>query len=283
MRDISQKKLNKILKKHELWLKGEGGEQANLRYANLGNAILSYADLRHVDLSYSNLLRADLRGANLSCTDLRRANLRRANLEYTDLRHADLRGANLSCTDLTHADLGNAKSTYTNLEDANLVCADLEHADLTNANLKYVNLRRANLTYTNLSDTNLVCADLRYANLKDIKTNINTTGYKLACPEKGSFIGYKKAGGCIIELLILEDAKRSSATSSKCRTNKVKVLDIENIKTRNKVKEINSDYDNNFIYRVGEIVYVDNFNEYRWEECTSGIHFFMNKEDAINY
>ena len=233
MRNISQKKLNKILKKHELWLKGEGGEQANLRYANLGNAILSYADLRHADLSYTNLLRADLRGANLSCTDLRRANLRRANLEYTDLRHADLRGANLSCTDLGSA--------------------------------------------------NLRCADLRYANLKDIKTNINTIGYNLACPEKGSFIGYKKAGGCIIELLILEDAKRSSATSSKCRTNKVKVLDIENIKTRNKVKEINSDYDNNFIYRVGEIVYVDNFNEYRWEECTSGIHFFMNKEDAINY
>ena len=203
MRNISQKKLNKILKKHELWLKGEGGEQANLRYANLGNAILSYADLRHADLSYTNLLRADLRGANLSCTDLGSANLR--------------------------------------------------------------------------------CADLRYANLKDIKTNINTTGYKLACPEEGSFIGYKKAGGFIIKLLILEDAKRSSATSSKCRTNKVKVLDIENIKTRNKVKEINSDYDNNFIYRVGEIVYVDNFNEYRWEECTSGIHFFMNKEDAINY
>ena len=233
MRDISQKKLNKILKKHELWLKGEGGEQANLRYANLGNAILSYADLRHADLSYTNLLRADLRGANLSCTDLRRANLRRANLEYTDLRHADLRGANLSCTDL--------------------------------------------------GSVNLRCADLRYANLKDIKTNINTIGYKLACPEKGSFIGYKKAGEYLIELLILEDAKRSSATSSKCRTNKVKVLDIENIKTRNKVKEINSDYDNNFIYRVGEIVYVDNFNEYRWEECTSGIHFFMNKEDAINY
>ena len=203
MRNISRKKLKKTLKKHDLWLKGEGGEQANLRYANLGNAILSYADLRHADLSYTNLLHADLRGANLSCTDLGSANLR--------------------------------------------------------------------------------CADLRYANLKDIKTNINTTGYKLACPEKGSFIGYKKAGDCIVELLILDHAKRSSATSSKCRTNKVKALDIENIKTRNKVKEINSDYDNNFIYRVGEIVYVDNFNEYRWEECTSGIHFFMNKEDAINY
>ena len=233
MRNISQKKLNKILKKHELWLKGEGGEQANLRYANLGNAILSYANLSDVDLRYADLRGADLEGANLSCTDLRRANLRRANLEYTDLRHADLRGANLSCTDLGSA--------------------------------------------------NLRCADLRYANLKDIKTNINTTGYKLACPEEGSFIGYKKAGGFIIKLLILEDAKRSSATSSKCRTNKVKVLDIENIKTRNKVKEINSDYDNNFIYRVGEIVYVNNFDDDRWNECATGIHFFMKKDNAIKY
>ena len=253
MRNISRKKLKKILKKHELWLKGEGGKcddlsnvdlrgvdlsNTNLKYADLIYANLSDVDLSNVNLSdanlrYAALTNVDLSNANLSNTDLRRANLRRANLEYTDLRHADLRGANLSCTDLGSA--------------------------------------------------NLSCTDLRYANLKDIKTNINTIGYKLACPEKGSFIGYKKAGGCIIELLILEDAKRSSATSSKCRTNKVKVLDIENIKTRNKVKEINSDYDNNFIYRVGEIVYVDNFNEYRWEECTSGIHFFMNKEDAINY
>ena len=253
MRNISRKELKKILKEHELWLKNEGGKRADL----------SDADLRCADLAYANLRYADLSDADLSYADLSNANLRGAYLRFIDLRYANLEDTNLICTNLEYADLNNA--------------------DLSEADLRYANLNDANLEHADLENANLLCADLRCTNLKDIKINIYTIGYNLSCPEKGSFIGYKKAGDWIIELLIPDDAKRSSATSSKCRTNKVKVLDIENIKTRNKVKEINSDYDNNFIYRVGEIVYVDNFNEYRWEECTSGIHFFMNKEDAINY
>ena len=218
MRNINQEELNKILKEHELWVKGKGGKRANLRCANLENADLEYVNLKYADLKY----------ANLSNTDLR----------YTDLRY----------TNLSHADL-----SYSNLSNSNLSNANLSNADLSSANLK------------------------------DIKTNIHTIGYNLACPEEGSFIGYKKANGCIVKLLILEDAKRSSATTSKCRCNKAKVLDIENIETGKKVNEINSNYDINFIYRVGEIVHVDNFDNNRWNECSTGIHFFINKENAINY
>ena len=36
-------------------------------------------------------------------------------------------------------------------------------------------------------------------------------------------------------------------------------------------------------YKVGEIVYPDSFDEDRWNECSHGIHFFVNKQDAINY
>ena len=72
------------------------------------------------------------------------------------------------------------------------------------ANLRYADLRGADLRYANL----------RGANLIDIKTNMHTIGYNLACPEEGSFVGYKKAGKCIVKLLILEDAKRSSATNN---------------------------------------------------------------------
>ena len=100
---------------------------------------------------------------------------------------------------------------------------------------------------------------------------------------KGSFIGYKKASGCLIELLILEDAKRSSATTAKCRCDKAKVLEIENIETNNLINCVCSDYDINFIYRVGETIHVDNFDNDRWNECSTGIHFFINKENAINY
>ena len=112
---------------------------------------------------------------------------------------------------------------------------------------------------------------------------MNTIGYNLACPEEGSFIGYKKASGCMVKLLILDDAERSSATTCKCRCDKVKVLEIESIETGEKIEETKSDYDPEFIYRVGEIMTVKDFDYDRWNECAPGIYFFMNKENALNY
>lgn len=243
MKNINQEELNKILKEHELWLKGEGGKRANLNNTDLSNA-------------------------NLNNTNLRCANLKYADLSSADLKFADLKGANLRCADLKFADL-----EY----------ADLRHADLGDTNLRYTDLNYADLEYANLREADLRCAKLIGANLKDIRINIYTIGYTLACPKEGSFIGYKKASKCIVKLLILDDAKRSSATTIKCRCDKAKVLDIENIETGEKIKEIRSSYDSNFIYKVGEVASVDNFDNNRWNECTAGIHFFLNKEDAINY
>ena len=234
MRNISQEELNKILKKHKMWLKDEeGGERADL----------SYVDLKCVDLSYTNLRAANLMGINLS--------------------DSNLHNADLTC--------------------ANLRVANLTDADLRNANLKYTNLRCTDLTSANLENVDLWNANLINSKLVGIKTNMDTIGYNLACPEEGSFIGYKKAGGCIVKLLILEDSKRSSATTSKCRCDKAKVLEIKDINTGELMNEITSTYDHNFVYKVGEIVSVDDFDENRWNECSTGIHFFMNKENALNY
>ena len=70
MKTYTKDELDKILADHALWLKGEGGEQANLSWANL----------RWADLSWANLRDANLRGANLSDADLRDADLSDANL-----------------------------------------------------------------------------------------------------------------------------------------------------------------------------------------------------------
>lgn len=207
--------------------------------------------------------RADLSGVDLSNANLYGANLSNANLRFVNLSGADLNGADLSGADLYEA----------NLSNTNLRNADLSGANLYGANSRGVDLRGANLTKANL----------RGANLTNVRTNIYTTGYNLACPEEGSFIGYKKAEDCIIKLLILENSKRSSSTSIKCRCDKAKVLDIENIDTGEKVESVPSNYNINFIYKVGEIVKVDDFDEDRWNECSSGIHFFMNKQNAIKY
>ena len=166
--------------------------------------------------------------------------------------------------------------------------ADLSHTDLSCINLSGIDLRDADLRYADLSYTNLRSAilknvDLRGANLRNIKTNMFTIGYNLACPEEGSFIAFKKANKCIVKLLILEDSKRSSATTSKCRCDKAKVLEITEIGTGKRVKRVSSNYDFDFIYEVGKVVTVDDFDENRWNECSTGIHFFMNKENAINY
>ena len=185
---------------------------------------------------------------------------------------------NLSYTDLSNIDLSDADLRYVDLSNSNLNNTDLRCANLSNANLRHTDLSNADLSYSNLSN-----ADLRYANLSNIKINYRTLGYHLACPEEGSFIGYKKANKHLIKLLILEDSKRSSATTLKCRCDKAKVLSITNIKTGKEISEIASDYDKNFIYKVGKIVEVKDFNEDRWNECSTGIHFFINKESAINY
>lgn len=264
MKDLNQEELNEILEKHEMWLRGEeGGERADL----------INVDLRGVNLSYTNLSGADLRNANLGGVDLTYIDLSNADLWNTNLSYTELKGSNLWNINLSESDLNNADLSYTNLRGANL----------SYTNLSYTDLRGADLRYANLNNANLWDANLRYAILNNIETNINTIGYNLACPEEGSFIGYKKSNGCIVKLLILEDSKRSSATTFKCRCDKAKVLDITEIATGEKLKSVSSNYDGDFIYRVGEIITVEDFDDDRWNECSTGIHLFVNKENALNY
>ena len=260
-----------ILEKHAKWARGEdGGERANLRGADLCDADLCGADLRG----------ADLRGADLHDADLCDADLRKANLCDADLCDADLRGADLRGADLHDADLCDA-----DLRKANLCDADLCDADLCGANLCSANLRGANLRGAYLFDANLCGANLRDAkNVDEVKWSMYTTFYPLQCPETGSFIGYKKASGYIIELEICADAKRSSATSRKCRCSKAKVLAITNLDgSESGLSEVKSNYDKDFIYRVGETVEVPDFDDNRWNECAAGIHFFVTREEAVKY
>lgn len=107
----------------------------------------------------------------------------------------------------------------------------------------------------------------------------------ISCPEQGVFIGWKKVnGGLIVKLKITETARRSSATTRKCRCSEAEVLEIQNSDGTNaEVDHATSTYDKNFIYKIGETVSVDNFNEDRWNECSAGIHFFITRQAAVEY
>ena len=125
-------------------------------------------------------------------------------------------------------------------------------------------------------------ADLRGAYLRGAE---QIPYIPLACPSDGAFIGWKKVGRYLVKLEIPEDAKRSSATTNKCRCDKAKVLDIICISDNSPIdlQEITCFNYHKTIYKVGEMVYPDSFDEERWNECSHGIHFFINKQDAINY
>ncbi len=249
---------------------------ANLRSANLSGANLRSADLRSADLRS-----ADLRSANLRSADLSGANLRSADLSGADLSGADLSGANLRSANLSGANLRSA-----NLSGANLSGANLRSANLSGANLRSANLSGANLSGANLRSANLSGADLSGANLSGVVYDECTAFFAMACPEEGSFIGWKVCvNGLVVKLRITEDAKRSSATTRKCRCSKAEVLAIED-KEGNPMPEgtvAHSFQDSSFTYEVGKTVVVDNFDEDRWCECSTGIHFFITRREAVLY
>ena len=114
--------------------------------------------------------------------------------------------------------------------------------------------------------------------------DVYTAFFAIQCPEEGAFIGYKKASGFIVKLRITETAMRSSATSRKCRCSEAEVLSITTKDGKDAgINCVSSDHDSSFIYEVGKTVKVDDFEKDRWIECAAGIHFFITRQEAVNY
>ena len=181
--------------------------------------------------------------------------------EYADLRGADLEGANLR---------------YANLEYANLEDVDLRGADLLGADLEYAKLKGAKLEGANLRGAIMRNADFRYANLSE-EVNEILISLTSICPE-GTLIGWKKCkDDVIVKLEIPAEAKRSNGTGRKCRSEYAKVLEVIGAEVGI------SKYDNKTEYKAGEMVYSDAWGDNRWEECTSGIHFFLTRKEAEEY
>jgi multidrug efflux pump subunit AcrA (membrane-fusion protein) len=161
-----------------------------------------------------------------------------------------------------------------NLADANLAGADLARANLAGANLAGANLARANLADANLARAYLARANLAGANLARAKNAEHAKAITVIVPE-GDIIGWKKAGDHIVKLSIPADAKRSNATGRKCRAEFADVLEIEGAD-----EAITTQFGPRTVYRVGERVSADKWDENRWNECSNGIHFFITREEA---
>lgn len=141
-------------------------------------------------------------------------------------------------------------------------------------------------------------ADLRGADMSgaDMSGAKNLTDIQCArlsiVPEEGSFIAWKQARywdeyelySCIIKLEIPADAKRCNATGRKCRASKARVVEIQDMEG-NRLDpsfEVVSCHDHSFHYLPGVTVEPrEPFCEDRWNECSSGIHFYITREEAV--
>ena len=269
---------------------GTSLNSALLPYVNISGSSLSNVDLQYADLKGANLTDADLRGANLANADLRGANLNSACLKKVNLIEARLDKADLSGADLSEALLLSASMRNVNFFGADLSRSYLTEADLSFSTLTRVDLCDSNLTNTTLSGVDFLKVNLYGANLnRAVIYNARNFCVPMSCPSDGAFIAWKKVTDIkdgltyLVKLLVPEDARRSSATSEKCRCDKAMVLAINNIITGESVNEVINLFFSDTKYVVGVMVYPDSFDDNRWNECSNGIHFFVDREMAINY
>lgn len=257
-------------------------------------------DLSHADLSGLNLLDALFDNARLHGTNLEGANLYHACFRHagiTDtcfsnayLRHADFTGAVISGSDFYNAAMSGASFDFTNAIYADFILADMTAVSFRNAKLHGCNFERAILCWADfykadIGKSSFCGACLVGANeTEHILADEDTAFFALQCPEEGSFIGFKTAGGKIVKLRITEDAYRASATNRRCRCSKAEVLSISEIDGRySDISSVASDFDSDLIYEVGKPVEVRINSKERWKtDIADGIQFFITRQEAVN-
>ena len=154
-----------------------------------------------------------------------------------------------------------------------------EKANLYGAILSYADLRSANLSYADLRS-----ADLRNANLTDTKLS----AFKI-CPDEGSVIGYKKVGSLgaqIVLTLKIGKERTNSLVGRKCRAKAVKVLKAEMLvhgKLQPTPATVFFAKHDTSKYELGKVRIEKDYNPDIRVECTKGLHFFITKQEAIEY
>ncbi|MFQ9545355.1 MAG: DUF5758 domain-containing protein [Clostridium sp.] len=268
MKKIFQKELDYLIDKHEIWLKNP--EKGN-------RLILDKCDLSSLNIKNRNLKRARFYNCNMNGM----------RISYCDMSYAGFYSSNMKRIFFENCNFFNETFYENNLREACFL--------------------RCRLINIELRSSNFSRAKIKDCELKNIATDSGTSFYSLQCPEEGAFIGFKKAvvfvsdvisenyivtnmnvwtpQPVIVKLQITEDSLRSSATSRKCRCSKAKVLSISYLDGTECPEGTiaYSQYDSDFIYKIGDILEIKNFDENRWEECSTGIHFFITREEAVNY
>lgn len=226
----------------------------------------------------------ELNEKKLNKSNLERIDMKNIVLENINLCNVDFREIDFSWSEFTDVDFAKSKFDYSILDNCVFVNVSFSGSSLVHTSLKSADLRGCDLSKSNCDGAVFSCALLEGANVSELIYTKNTVHFEISCPKEGYFIGYKKCfNSRMVTLLIPKDAKRSSSTSNACRCDKAKVIAITNTDGTGFYDEASSFVDENFIYKIGEMVHADSYNDDRWLDSSHGIHFWMSFEEALRY
>ena len=192
--------------------------------------------------------------------------------EKIKISDVDFHGAVFRCVDFRGADFRCVDFSGVDFHGADFRCVDFRDAHFYGSSFHSSNFRGADFYDSSFRGADFSDADFNGADFYG-------TALCMQCPSEGSFIGWKKVNGALIKLQITPNAKRSSATTHKCRCSEALVLEIDG----GAMQQITSNSYAPITYKVGELVHPDSFDDDRWNECSHGIHFFISRHNAEEY
>lgn len=250
----------------------------------------------NVDLNGLLLVNADLTNVDMSDIMISDAVFINCNLSYTKWERA-----NILQTVFTNVKFTDTKFLTAFIRESSFINCNLLNTEFTKCKFYELVFVGTNNNYPKFRDNkgfDSITFDDMFVDIFSGNTVDTDSYYPLRCPSDGAFIGWKRVKYsegygkdrkyALIKLEIPEDAKRVSASSlfdRRCRCSKAKVLEIHDVDTNESLKAVvnRNDEARKLWYVVGETVYPDSFNCNRWDACSHGIHFFINKQDALEY
>ena len=246
---ISYSELIKKLESHNRWFKGFNGKKLCLDHYDLSKALSEFKEEDYLLSFHKSTLTNCFIGGCL-------------------LQQLDFSCAVLNGTIFKHGRMRQCSFRYTSMNDVLF-----EHQEMI----------ECNFTYATLIGAEFVHSPIDCSILFDTKLDDKEAIRKGVILQK-AIVGYKvcMAGaihrGVVVKLQIPKGAVVFSINNGKCRTNIAKVVRIGA-----GFKDICSDKDANFHYKLGKTVEVKDFDLDYSKECSTGIHFFRTMRELQEY
>ena len=213
-----------------------------------------------------------------------------------DMKHTIFDGLNLSGRDMTGLDLSRATFQDCDLNGTDFSGSKMDNVAFYRNDLRGMKLRGClargcsfrgqDMEGIDLSGANIYSSVLEDAvNQDKVLYDDATKWYKMSCPEEGPFVAWKCCTDLrVVMLLVPADAKRCMATMETGRVSKAKVLTIKSIDETESFSWAQSTVDPDFYYEAGKWIEPANgFQEDRWKDSSPGIHFFLERQQCIDY